>query len=402
MYSGKTVLLGITGGIAAYKMAYVASGLMKENANVEVMMTKNACEFIAPMTFEALTKNKCHTDLFDGEDGGKIMHITLAKSADVILIAPATANVIAKLANGLADDLLTSTVLAATCHKMIAPAMNVNMFNNQVTQDNIKKLREYGWEIIEPVDGYLACGDVGTGKMQEPEVLMTHIERAIACEKDMAGKKVLVTAGATREALDPVRFITNHSSGKMGFAVAKEAMLRGADVTLVKAFTTAEIPPFVKVVDVESAEDMFEAVKNIADDMDIIVKAAAVSDYTPENVSDEKIKKKDGDLSIPLKRTTDILAYLGEHKKDGQFICGFSMETENLIENSSKKLEKKNADMIVANNLKEEGAGFGTDTNKVTFITKDGAFPQELASKEKIAKKYSTGYWINSNACFNS
>lgn len=386
MYSGKTVLLGITGGIAAYKMGYVASGLVKKNANVEVMMTENACEFISPMTFEALTKNKCHTSLFDGEDGGKIMHITLAKSADVILIAPATANVIAKLANGLADDLLTSTVLAATCKKIIAPAMNVNMFSNQVTQDNIKKLREYGWEIVEPVDGYLACGDVGTGKMQEPEVLMAHIERAIACEKDMVGKKVLVTAGATREALDPVRFITNHSSGKMGFAIAKEAMLRGADVTLVKAFTTAEVPKFVNIIDVESAEDMFDAVKAIASDMDIIVKAAAVADYTPENVSDEKIKKKDGDIAIPLKRTTDILAYLGEYKKEGQFICGFSMETENVLENSSKKLQKKNADMIVANNLKEEGSGFGTDTNKVTFITKDGAFPQELATKEKVAK----------------
>ena len=386
MYSGKTVLLGITGGIAAYKLGYVSSGLVKKNANVEVMMTENACEFISPMTFEALTKNKCHTSLFDGEDGGKIMHITLAKSADVILIAPATANVIAKLANGLADDLLTSTVLAATCKKIIAPAMNVNMFSNQVTQDNIKKLREYGWEIVEPVDGYLACGDVGTGKMQEPEVLMAHIERAIACEKDMVGKKVLVTAGATREALDPVRFITNHSSGKMGFAIAKEAMLRGADVTLVKAFTTAEVPKFVNIIDVESAEDMFDAVKAIASDMDIIVKAAAVADYTPENVSDEKIKKKDGDIAIPLKRTTDILAYLGEHKKEGQFICGFSMETENVLENSSKKLQKKNADMIVANNLKEEGSGFGTDTNKVTFITKDGAFPQELATKEKVAK----------------
>ena len=267
-----------------------------------------------------------------------------------------------------------------------APAMNVNMFSNQVTQDNIKKLREYGWEIVEPVDGYLACGDVGTGKMQEPEVLMAHIERAIACEKDMVGKKVLVTAGATREALDPVRFITNHSSGKMGFAIAKEAMLRGADVTLVKAFTTAEVPKFVNIIDVESAEDMFDAVKAIASDMDIIVKAAAVADYTPENVSDEKIKKKDGDIAIPLKRTTEILAYLGEHKKEGQFICGFSMETENVLENSSKKLQKKNADMIVANNLKEEGSGFGTDTNKVTFITKDGAFPQELATKEKVAK----------------
>ena len=386
MYTGKTVLLGITGGIAAYKMCYVASGLMKQNANVEVMMTENACEFIAPMTFEALTKNKSHTSLFDGEDGGNIMHITLAKAADVVLIAPATANVIAKLANGIADDLLTSTVLAATCHKMIAPAMNVNMFKNQVTQDNIKKLREYGWEIIEPVDGYLACGDVGTGKMQEPDVLMAYIERAIAREKDLSGKRVLVTVGATREAIDPVRFITNHSSGKMGFAVAKEAMLRGADVTVVKAFTTARPPEFVDVIEVRSAEDMFETVKDIADGMDIIIKTAAVSDYTPENVSAEKLKKGEGELSLKLKRTTDILAYLGEHKKAGQFICGFSMETENLVENSRRKLEKKNADMIVANNLKETGAGFGTDTNKVTFITRDGDFPQELASKEIVAK----------------
>lgn len=387
MLTGKTVLIGISGGIAAYKMGYVASNLVKMNANVEVMMTENACEFISPITFEALTKNKCHTSLFDGEDGGKIMHITLAKSADVILIAPATANVIAKLANGLADDLLTSTVLAATCHKIIAPAMNVNMFMNPVTQDNISKLRAYGWEVIDPVDGYLACGDVGSGKMQEPEVLIAHIERSIAREKDLAGKKVLVTAGATRESLDPVRFITNHSSGKMGFAIAKEAMLRGADVTLIKAFTTAECPQLVNCIDVKSAEEMFEAVTKISDDMDIVVKAAAVSDYTPESVSTEKMKKQEGELSIPLKRTKDILAYLGEHKKEGQFICGFSMETENLEENSIKKLKKKNCDMIVANNLKEPGAGFGTDTNRVTFITKEGAFPRELLSKEMVAKE---------------
>ena len=387
MLSGKTVLLGISGGIAAYKMAYVASGLMKENANVEVMMTENACEFIAPMTFEALTKNKCHTNLFDGEDGGNIMHITLAKAADVILIAPATANVIAKLANGIADDLLTSTVLAATCHKMIAPAMNVNMFLNKVTQDNIAKLKDYGWEIIDPVDGYLACGDVGTGKMQEPETLIAYIEKAVAREKDLVGKKVLVTVGATREAIDPVRFITNHSSGKMGFAIAREAVLRGADVTVVKAFTTAKAPGFVNVIDVNSAEEMFDAVTSISDEMDIIIKTAAVADYTPEHVSDEKVKKSEGDMFIALKRTKDILAYLGEHKKAGQFICGFSMETENLLENSMRKLEKKKADMIVANNLKEAGSGFGTDTNKVTFITKDGAFPQELASKEIVARE---------------
>ena len=386
MYKGKTVLLGVTGGIAAYKMPYVASGLIKKNANVEVMMTKNACEFISPMNFEALTKNKCHTDLFDGEDGGKIMHITLAKSADVILIAPATANVIAKLAHGIADDLLTSTVLAATCHKIIAPAMNTNMLRNPITISNIERLKAFGFEVIEPAEGFLACGDEGAGKLPEPAVLLEYIEREIAREKDMTGKKVLVTSGATREALDPVRFITNHSTGRMGFALAKEAMLRGADVTLVKASTTAEVPPFVNVVNVESAEEMFEEVKSLSSDMDIIIKAAAVSDYTPEIFSEEKIKKSDGSISLSLKRTNDILAYLGEHKKEGQFICGFSMETENLIENSQKKLQKKNADMIVANNLKEAGAGFGTETNKVTFITKDGVFPQELDSKENVAK----------------
>ena len=386
MLTGKTVLLGITGGIAAYKMGYVASGLMKMNANVEVMMTENACEFISPMTFEALTKNKCHTSLWDGEDGGQIMHITLAKKADLILIAPATANVIAKLANGLADDLLTTTVLAATCPKIIAPAMNTNMLKNPITISNIEKLKGFGFTVIEPAEGFLACGDTGAGKMPEPDVLMSYIEKFIAREKDLSGKRVLVTAGATREALDPVRFITNHSSGKMGFALAKEAMLRGAEVTLVKAFTTAEVPSFVDVIDVTSAEEMFTAVTKVSDDMDIIIKAAAVSDYTPENVSDEKLKKKEGDLSIPLKRTKDILKYLGENKKPGQFICGFSMETENLEENSLSKLKKKNCDMIVANNLKEEGAGFGTDTNKVTFITEEGAFPQELKSKEMVAK----------------
>ena len=386
MYKGKTVLLGVTGGIAAYKMPYVASGLIKKNANVEVMMTKNACEFISPMNFEALTKNKCHTDLFDGEDGGKIMHITLAKSADVILIAPATANVIAKLAHGIADDLLTSTVLASTCHKIIAPAMNTNMLRNPITISNIERLKAFGFEVVEPAEGFLACGDEGAGKLPEPAVLLECIEREIAREKDMTGKKVLVTSGATREALDPVRFITNHSTGRMGFALAKEAMLRGADVTLVKASTTAEVPPFVNVVNVESAEEMFEEVKSLSSDMDIIIKAAAVSDYTPETFSEEKIKKSDGSISLSLKRTNDILAYLGEHKKEGQFICGFSMETENLIENSQKKLQKKNADMIVANNLKEAGAGFGTETNKVTFITKDGVFPQELDSKENVAK----------------
>lgn len=386
MLKNKTVLLGITGGIAAYKMAALASALVKENANVEVMMTKNATEFIKPLTFEALTKNKCHSDLFDGEDGGKIMHITLAKEADVILISPASADVIAKLANGIADDLLTTTVLAATCEKIIAPAMNTNMLLNPITQDNIAKLKSYGFTVIEPAEGLLACGDEGEGKMPEPEVLLSYIERSIEREKDLFGKRVMITAGATRESIDPVRFITNHSSGKMGFALAREAALRGAEVTLVKAFTTAKLPPFVNVVEVADAEEMFNRVVELAPRMDIIIKAAAVADYTPAETSSEKIKKKDGDLSLKLKRTKDILTYLGENKKKGQFICGFSMETENLVENSRAKLKKKNADMMVANNLKEEGAGFGTDTNIVTIITRDGEFPQELTSKEEVAK----------------
>ena len=386
MFENKTVLLGITGGIAAYKMPYLASALSKTDANVEVVMTKNACEFITPLTFETLTGNKCYTDTFDRDFSWDVKHISLAKKADVILIAPATANVIAKLANGIADDMLTTTVLAATCHKIVAPSMNTNMLMNPVTQDNIKKLKEYGFEVIEPASGLLACKDEGAGKMPEPEILYGYIEKAIGREKDMIGKKVLVTAGATRESMDPVRFITNHSSGKMGFAVAKEAMMRGAEVVLVKAFTTAKAPDFVEIVNVNNAEEMFKEVKKRAKKMDIIIKAAAVSDYTPEKVSDQKIKKKDGDLSIPLKRTQDILKYLGEHKPAGQFLCGFSMETENMLDNSLAKLEKKNADMIVANNLKQKGSGFGTDTNQVTFITKEGIFPEELKSKELVAK----------------
>ena len=386
MFEGKNILLGISGGIAAYKIGYLASSLSKTEANVEVIMTDNATRFVQPLTYESLTNNKCYTDTFDRNFSWDIKHISLAKKADVIMIAPATANIIAKLANGIADDMLTTTVLAATCPKIIAPAMNTNMYLNPVTRDNIRKLKEYGFQVIEPAEGLLACGDTGTGKMPEPEILFAHIERAIGREKDLLGKKVLVTAGATREALDPVRFITNHSSGKMGFAIAKEAMLRGADVTLVKAFSTAKVPEFVKVVPVVSAEDMYNEVVKVHEDMDIIIKAAAVSDYTPENVSSEKVKKKEGDLSIPLKRTKDILKYLGENKKEGQFICGFSMETENMVENSKAKLEKKNADMIVANNLKETGSGFGTDTNRVTFITAEGVFPQELATKEMVAK----------------
>lgn len=385
MFENKTVLLGITGGIAAYKMGYVASRLSQASANVEVIMTKNATEFVAPLTFETLTGNKCYTDTFNRDFSWDVKHISLAKKADVILIAPATANIIAKLAHGIADDMLTTTVLASTCKKIVAPAMNTNMLLNPITQDNIKKLKEYGFEIIEPQDGYLACGDTGAGKMPEPDTLIEYVERAAALDHDLEGKKVLITAGATRESMDPVRFITNHSSGKMGFALARIAMLRGADVTLVKAATTAEAPSLIKTVSVSSAEEMFKEVTAISDEMDIIIKAAAVADYTPETVSDEKMKKKDGDLSIPLKRTKDILAYLGEHKKPGQFICGFSMETENMLENSQAKLEKKNCDMIIANNLKEEGSGFGTNTNRVTIITKDGAYPQDIQSKEGVA-----------------
>ena len=383
---GKNVLLGISGGIAAYKMAYAASGLKKLGANVDVIMTENACKFIAPLTFETLTGNKCYYDTFDREFEFDVKHVSLAKKADVFLIAPATANVIAKFAWGLADDMLTTTFLAAKCHKIVAPAMNTAMLEDPATQENIARLKTRGIEVIEPASGLLACGDTGAGKMPEPAELIAYIEKACAREKDLKGKKVLVTAGATREALDPVRFISNHSSGKMGFAAAKEAALRGADVTLVKAFTTAEVPPFVKVINVTSAEDMFNAVIAEAPDADIIIKAAAVSDYTPETFSDDKIKKKEGDMSIPLRRTKDILKYLGEHRREGQFICGFSMETKDVVENSAAKLDKKNCDMIVANNLKEEGAGFGTDTNRVTLITRGGIYPLDLAGKDMVAK----------------
>ncbi len=327
MFKNKTILIGITGGIAAYKMAYLVSALAKTDANVEVIMTKNACQFISPLTFETLTGNKCYTDTFDRDFRFEVEHVALAKKADVFLVAPATANIIAKLANGIADDMLTTTYLAARCHKIVAPAMNTAMFENPVTQDNLKKLGGYGAEIISPASGWLACGDTGAGKMPEPEVLMAYLEKAIGREKDLAGKKVLVTAGATMESMDPVRFITNHSSGKMGFAIAKEAMMRGAEVTLVKAATTAKVPMFVDVVEVASAQDMFEAVTARSEETDIIIKAAAVADYTPADYSDQKIKKKDGDLSIPLRRTQDILKWLGEHKKEGQFLCGFSMET---------------------------------------------------------------------------
>lgn len=387
MFENKSIIIGVSGGIAAYKTAYLVSALSKTEADVNVIMTENACEFISPLVFETLTGNKCYVDTFDRNFKFDVEHISLAKKADIFMIAPATANVIAKIANGIADDMLTTTFLASKCKKIVSPAMNTAMFENQITQDNIAKLKKYGIGVVEPQNGLLACGDTGAGKMPEPDFLFDVIEREIAREKDMLGKKVLVTAGATMESLDPVRFLTNHSSGKMGFAIAKEAMLRGAEVTVVKANTTAEIPNFVKIVEVYSAKDMFDAVTALSYQQDIIVKAAAVADYTPESYVDSKIKKKDGDLSIPLKRTMDILKYLGENKKEGQFLCGFSMETDNMLENSKAKLSKKNADMIVANNLKDAGSGFKTDTNAVTLITRDGHRTLELKSKAEVAKE---------------
>ena len=387
MFENKSIIIGVSGGIAAYKTAYLVSALSKTEADVNVIMTENACEFISPLVFETLTGNKCYVDTFDRNFKFDVEHISLAKKADIFMIAPATANVIAKIANGIADDMLTTTFLASKCKKIVSPAMNTAMFENQITQDNIAKLKKYGIGVVEPQNGLLACGDTGAGKMPEPDFLFDVIEREIAREKDMLGKKVLVTAGATMESLDPVRFLTNHSSGKMGFAIAKEAMLRGAEVTVVKANTTAEIPNFIKIVEVSSAKDMFDAVTALSEQQDIIVKAAAVADYTPESYVDSKIKKKDGDLSIPLKRTMDILKYLGENKKEGQFLCGFSMETDNMLENSKAKLSKKNADMIVANNLKDAGSGFKTDTNAVTLITRDGHRSLELKSKAEVAKE---------------
>ena len=387
MFENKSIIIGVSGGIAAYKTAYLVSALSKTEADVNVIMTENACEFISPLVFETLTGNKCYVDTFDRNFKFDVEHISLAKKADIFMIAPATANVIAKIANGIADDMLTTTFLASKCKKIVSPAMNTAMFENQITQDNIAKLKKYEIGVVEPQNGLLACGDTGAGKMPEPDFLFDVIEREIAREKDMLGKKVLVTAGATMESLDPVRFLTNHSSGKMGFAIAKEAMLRGAEVTVVKANTTAEIPNFVKIVEVSSAKDMFDAVTALSDQQDIIVKAAAVADYTPESYVDSKMKKKDGDLSIPLKRTMDILKYLGENKKEGQFLCGFSMETDNMLENSKAKLSKKNADMIVANNLRDAGSGFKTDTNAVTLITRDGHRSLELKSKAEVAKE---------------
>ena len=385
MLKGKTVLLGVTGGIAAYKAAYLASALVKLHANVEVVMTQHATQFIAPLTFEQLTGNRCMVDTFDRNFAHQVEHIALADRTDLVLIAPATANVCAKLAHGLADDMLTTTVLACTCPKLIAPAMNTHMLENPVTQDNLDLLRHYGWEVISPASGRLACGAVGSGKLPEPDLLIQHILRAIALPHDLTGKKVLVTAGPTQEALDPVRYLTNHSSGKMGYAIAKTAMLRGAQVTLVSGPTSISPPPFVEVVGVVSAQDMFQAVTSRQEQADFIFKAAAVADYTPADYSDDKVKKREGDLSIPLKRTQDILKHLGEHRRPDQIICGFSMETRDMLENSRVKLEKKNVDMICANNLKVDGAGFGVDTNVITLITRDRVEELPLLSKEAAA-----------------
>ena len=385
MLAGKTVLLCVSGSIAAYKIAYLASTLKKLKADVHVLMTRNATNFINPITFETLTGNKCLVDTFDRNFEFSVEHVSLAKAADVVLVAPASANVIAKLAHGLADDMLTTTVLACTCRKIISPAMNTRMFENPITQDNLKICEHYGMEVISPASGYLACGDTGAGKMPEPEVLLQYILKEVQYEKDLKGKKILVTAGPTREAIDPVRYITNHSTGKMGYAIAKTAALRGAEVTLVSGPAEVEPPMFVNFVPVVTAKDMFEAVTSRSDEMDAVIKAAAVADYRPKFVNTEKTKKKDGDMAIELERTDDILKWLGEHKKDSQFLCGFSMETEHMLENSRAKLKKKNLDMIVANNLKVAGAGFGTDTNVVTMIRENKETELPIMSKEEVA-----------------
>lgn len=387
MLKGKTIVLGVTGSIAAYKIANLASMLVKLHADVQVLMTKNATNFIHPTTFETLTSHKCLIDTFDRNFQYSVEHVALAKQADVVLIAPASANVIGKLANGIADDMLTTTVMACRCKKIISPAMNTAMYENPIVQDNLKKLKHYGMEIIEPAVGLLACHDVGAGKLPSEDILLQYILKEAACEKTMADKRVLVTAGPTVEAIDPVRYITNHSTGKMGYAIAREAMLRGAKVTLVTGPVAIDPPMFVDVVPVTSAADMFEAVTGRAQEQDIIIKAAAVADYTPVTTATEKIKKKDGDNAIAMTRTKDILGWLGEHRREGQFLCGFSMETQNMLENSRQKLTKKNVDMIVANNLKVQGAGFGGDTNVVTLITADGATELPLQSKEEVAGK---------------
>ena len=385
MLKGKTVILGVSGSIAAYKIASLASALVKLHCDVHVIMTKNATNFIHPITFETLTGNKCLVDTFDRNFDYSVEHVALAKRADVVMVAPATANVIAKMAHGLADDMLTTTILACQCPKIVAPAMNTRMFRNSIVQDNMKLLQCYGMEVIDPACGYLACGDTGEGKMPEPELLLQYILKALVVKKDMEGLNVLVTAGPTQEALDPVRYITNHSTGKMGYAIAKAAAMRGAKVTLVSGPVEIAPPPFVEVVDVVSAEDMFKAVTARSAKQDIIIKTAAVADYRPAVVATEKVKKKDGDMSIALERTKDILAYLGANKRAGQFLCGFSMETENMLENSITKLVKKNLDMIVANNLKVAGAGFGTDTNIVTLISADDTRELPMMSKDEVA-----------------
>ena len=387
---GKTIVLGVTGSIAAYKIASLASALKKLEADVHVLMTQNATNFINPITFETLTGNKCLVDTFDRNFQFNVEHVSLAKLADVVLIAPATANVIGKLANGLADDMLTTTVMACKCKKFISPAMNTNMFENPIVQDNLKKLEQYQYEVIQPASGYLACGDIGAGKMPEPEILLSYLLRECCCEKDMLGKRVLVTAGPTQEAIDPVRYITNHSSGKMGYAIAEMAMLRGAKVTLVSGQTALTPPMFVDFVPVVSAREMFDEVTARAEEQDIIIKAAAVADYRPTTVADQKMKKSEDEMSLSLERTTDILAYLGQRKTPSQFLCGFSMETENVVGNSKAKLDKKNLDMIAANSLCQAGAGFATDTNVLTLITKDGQRELALMSKKQAAMELLT------------
>lgn len=387
MLKGKTVLVGVSGGIAAYKMANCVSMLLKQGANVKVIMTENACQFITPITFETLTGDKCMVDTFDRNFKFDVAHISLAKAADVFLIAPATANVIGKMANGIADDMLTTTALACKCPKIIAPAMNTAMYQNNIVQDNLRKLQHYGFTVIKPDSGHLACGDTGEGKMPSEETLVEYVIHEIAHEKDMVGKNVIVSAGPTQEAIDPVRYITNHSTGKMGYEIAKAAARRGAKVTLVSGRTSLKAPLFVETINVVSAGDMFEAFKSRFKDNDIIIKAAAVADYKPKTVAENKIKKKDGDMSIDMDRTTDIIKYMGENRRKGQFICGFSMETENMLENSRAKLKRKNIDMIVANNLKVKGAGFGTDTNIVTMITHDDEKQLEIMSKDEVADK---------------
>ena len=385
MLKGKTVVLGVTGSIAAYKIANLASMLVKNHCDVHVIMTQNATNFINPIAFETLTNHKCLVDTFDRNFEFHVGHVSVAQKADVMLIAPASANIIGKIAHGIADDMLSTTVMACSGKVILSPAMNVHMYENPILQDNLKTLRHYGYEIIDPAVGYLACGDTGAGKMPEPEVLFQYILKEIACEKDMEGINVMVTAGPTREAIDPVRYITNHSTGKMGYAIARRAMLRGANVTLVSGPVSIPPVPFVKTVPIVSAEDMFQAVKENLPENDILIKSAAVADYRPPKINSEKMKKKDGDMSIELERTTDILQYVGEHRTKEQVICGFSMETQNMLENSRKKLEKRKLDMIVANNLKDKGAGFGTDTNLVTIITKEEEKSLELMSKDMVA-----------------